>query len=158
MYIYWFSSESGYRCRRRQSTTTTTTTPDTTVQPLGRHTANQGAIKRDHLYGNVKCCRPVGCLQNLLPPPHDLAMTSRLHLVPHTMCEVKFGLKFVPRPKFGLRLWFKPLDLAEVDLTQRLSETPDVVWTTFLSCMRNVTQSLVSLRPIPCTEYKIHVA
>jgi len=33
------------------------------------------------------------------------------------MCEVKFGLKFVLRPKFGLRHQFKPLDLAEVDLT-----------------------------------------
>ena len=33
-------------------------------------------------------------------------------------CEVKFGLKFALRHKFGLRLQFQPLDLAEVDLTQ----------------------------------------
>jgi len=39
MYIYWFSSESGYRRRRRRRATT----PDTTVhvQPLARHIANK---------------------------------------------------------------------------------------------------------------------
>ena len=36
MYVYWFSSESGYTRRRRAMTTT----PDATVQPLGRHIAN----------------------------------------------------------------------------------------------------------------------
>jgi len=39
MYIYWFSSESGYSLQ-----TPTPTTPDGTVQPLGRHIANKNIL------------------------------------------------------------------------------------------------------------------
>jgi len=47
MYIYRFSSESGYRQE------TTPTTPDATVQPLGRHIAN-------------KCCKILQRLRKIL--------------------------------------------------------------------------------------------
>jgi len=41
MYIYWFSSESGFRRRRRRRRRRRpSTTPDATVRPLGRHIAN----------------------------------------------------------------------------------------------------------------------
>jgi len=69
MYIYWFSSESGYRrqCRLQMPTTM----PDTTVQPLGQHIANQCRPLASHYeltsylhclhhmahYGRT-CCRP----------------------------------------------------------------------------------------------------
>jgi len=35
MYIYWFSSESGYRRRRQRRA------DNATVQPIGRHIANE---------------------------------------------------------------------------------------------------------------------
>jgi len=46
MYIYWFSSKSGYRRQRRQRRT-----PQyMSVQPLGRHIANQTQKKTESSY------------------------------------------------------------------------------------------------------------
>jgi len=59
MYIYWFSSESGYRRRRRRQRRTT-------VQPLGRHIANDND---DDDYRASHSAHSFICPSVVTPPP-----------------------------------------------------------------------------------------